>query len=187
VAQDSGGEDAAGPHYDAAAATFVTLIDRHHVVTGLYGMVNVPSGVWIDEAGKIIRPPEVAYSKQYDFRVLKAGDDRYAEGLLHWLEEGEESPFVLDPDIVRARLAPASQGRAQADVHFKLAVELQTLGRAEEADEHWREAQRLDPENWNYHRQQWSFDPDTAGRKWQEKYQDLGDKPYYESADLPVD
>ena len=80
VAQDSGGEEAAGPHYDRAGATFTTLLDPRHAVTALYGMVNVPSGVWIDEHGVIVRPPEVAYSRRYEFGAILAGDDRYAQG-----------------------------------------------------------------------------------------------------------
>lgn len=49
VAEDTAGEAAAGPWYDKAMATYTTLIDRDHVVSSLYHMVNVPTGVWIDE------------------------------------------------------------------------------------------------------------------------------------------
>ena len=37
------------------------LVDEKHTVATLYGMVNVPTGVWIDERGKIVRPNEVAF------------------------------------------------------------------------------------------------------------------------------
>ena len=63
VAEDTAGEAAAGEWYDKAKATYTTLIDRDHVVSSLYHMVNVPTGVWIDEQGKIVRPSEVAYSR----------------------------------------------------------------------------------------------------------------------------
>ncbi|MCZ6618701.1 MAG: redoxin domain-containing (seleno)protein, partial [Gammaproteobacteria bacterium] len=40
-------------------------------------------------------------------------------------------------------------------------------------------AQRLNPDSWNYHRQDWSFTPEEAGANWQKKAQALT-KPYYE-------
>ena len=37
------------------------LIDEAHLLDELLGVVNVPSGVWIDEQGTIVRPPEPAF------------------------------------------------------------------------------------------------------------------------------
>jgi hypothetical protein len=39
-----------------------SLIDQAHVLDELFGIVNVPSGVWIDENGTIVRPPETAFA-----------------------------------------------------------------------------------------------------------------------------
>src|ERR1700740_477161 len=44
----------------AAAPQFPCLIDERHLVVGLYGFVNVPMAVWIDERGHIVRPSESA-------------------------------------------------------------------------------------------------------------------------------
>ena len=54
--------DAARPWIEAAAPTFPCLIDREHRVAELYNLVNVPQAVWIDETGRMVRPPESAGS-----------------------------------------------------------------------------------------------------------------------------
>jgi len=54
--------ETARPWIEAAAATYPCLIDRDHHLADLYNMVNVPQAVWIDEEGRIVRPPETAGS-----------------------------------------------------------------------------------------------------------------------------
>ena len=186
MAQDTGGTSAAGPHYDAASTTFASLIDTSHAITSLYGMLNVPSGVWIDEQGRIVRPPEVAYSRQWTFGDLTVGDDRYAEAVRDWVRSGADSAYLPSAQELRERLTDSNPDRPLADAHFKLAVYFHEQGRAESAARHWRAAQELDPDNWNYHRQEWVFDPQTSGAKWLEKFRGLGDRPYYEPAVFPA-
>ena len=57
VALDTGGLEAAGPWIDRARSTHPALIDQGHLLDEQLGVVNVPSGVWIDEDGTIVRPP----------------------------------------------------------------------------------------------------------------------------------
>ena len=49
VALDTGGIDAARPWIERAKAEHPSLIDQAHVMDALFGIVNVPCGVWIDE------------------------------------------------------------------------------------------------------------------------------------------
>ena len=60
VAEESRGAEHARQWIEQAKATYWCLIDTDHRVAALYGMVNVPQCVWIDEAGRIVRPPENA-------------------------------------------------------------------------------------------------------------------------------
>ena len=60
VAMDSA--EAARPWIEAAKPAHPSLIDRDHHVADLYNMVNVPQAAWIDEQGRIVRPPENAGS-----------------------------------------------------------------------------------------------------------------------------
>ncbi|MHC5063508.1 MAG: hypothetical protein ACYTG5_05990 [Planctomycetota bacterium] len=184
MAQDSGGLDAADPFYERAKAEFTCLIDIEHRVTSLYGMINVPSGVWIDEEGRILRPPEVAYSRQKIFGSIVAGDDEYAQALRDWVGKGGESEYLLQAEEISWQMRSRNPQRPAADAHFRLAVWLHRNGSFEAAARHWQRAQELDPENWNYHRQQWSFDPETASAKFRAKYRALGDRPYYPPAEL---
>src|SRR5439155_354060 len=79
VALDSGGATAARPWIEAAKADHPSLIDERHLCDELLGIVNVPSGVWIDETGTIVPPPEPAWTL--------AGADRERFYATDWLTE----------------------------------------------------------------------------------------------------
>ena len=65
VAMDTGGWDAAHPFLEAAKPTHPALIDQEHSLDRLLGVINVPTGVWIDEEGTIVRPPEPAFARPF--------------------------------------------------------------------------------------------------------------------------
>ena len=71
VAEDSRGAEQVRPWIEQAKPTYWSLIDLEHRVASLYGMVNVPRAVWIDEEGRIVRPPETAGSTDH-FRRMDA-------------------------------------------------------------------------------------------------------------------
>jgi hypothetical protein len=185
AAQDSGGEAAAGPYYDEAQVTFTALIDAGHALTVLYGMVNVPTGVWIDEQGRIVRPPEVAYAEPIIFADQAGGHPRYADAVRDWVRKGAESIYVVPLDELRRRLVPPASDRLRADAHFQLGVSMHRLGDESAARRHWEIAQALDPENWNYHRQDWAFRGEEAKALWRRKFDALAGRPYYQPVDLP--
>ena len=61
MALESSGPDAARPYVDRAQPTHPSLIDEAHLVDELFGVVNIPNSVWIDESGTIVRPVEAAW------------------------------------------------------------------------------------------------------------------------------
>ena len=115
VAEDTAGEAAAGEWYDRAKATYTTLIDRDHVVSSLFHMVNVPTGVWIDEQGHIVRPSEVAYSRDVALMSIKVNGSDYVAGLRDWVEKGPKSKYALAPEQMRDDLGtpPGRQSARQ--------------------------------------------------------------------------
>ena len=187
VAQDTGGEAVARKFYDKAGATFTSLVDPHHTVSGLYQMVNVPSGVWIDEEGRMVRPPEVAYSHTMQVLTVKLPGDEYVAALRDWIENGAASKYALSPEEMRKRLAPPDDQLALAEANFKLGVYLHELGDDEAAKSYWAESQKLAPDNWNYHRQAWSFTPKEANKLWFQKVRNLNGKPYYAPLEFEQD
>ena len=177
VALDTAGAEAVRPWIEAAQPEHPSLIDRAHVVDELFGITNVPSGVWIDEAGTIVRPPETAYPRRPDYqdraippnasvaeaagiaevRKLRTEAETYVSALRDWVEHGAESRFALAPEEVLRRSRPRAAEEARAAAHFELGQHLHRLGRPEDAVRHFRAAYRLQPDNWTYKRQAWAL------------------------------
>jgi hypothetical protein len=211
VALDTGGAEAARPWIEAAKAEHPSLLDPGHVIDELLGVVNVPNGVWIDERGIIVRPAEPAWierlggapppdegpkpsggradtSRQVRAEVSKMHLDpeRYRAMIYDWVEHGSASRYALPPDQVLARSQPRSADTAQAAAHFEIGQHLHRAGNHDAAIAHWREAHRLQPENWTYKRQAWNLETsesvgriDAYGAGWLEDVQRLGAENYY--------
>ena len=71
VAEESRGAQHARPWIEEAKSDYWQLIDTEHRLSDLYNLVNVPQAVWIDEQGRIVRPPETAGSTDH-FRRMDA-------------------------------------------------------------------------------------------------------------------
>jgi hypothetical protein len=153
----------------------VRLVDEKHAVSARFGLVNVPSAVWIDEKGIVRRIDEGTYATTHDLNGFEFGRTDYAPMVADWVENGEASEWVGSPPD----LAPTTAEQDRAEPAFQMGVYFHESGNEAKADQYWSLAQRLNPDSWNYHRQDWSFTPEEAGTNWQKKVQTLGDKPYY--------
>lgn len=210
VALDTGGIEAARPWIERAQPEHPSLIDQAHIMDELFGIVNVPSAVWIDETGTIVRPPETAYPRRPAFldraipadasprqiaqnaevKNLRIEAERYVAALRDWVENGAESRFVLSPEEVLRRSRPRPIEEATGAAHFELAQHLHRMGRSEAAVAHFREAYRLQPDNWTYKRQAWSLLPagqtplEVYGGDWLTDVRRIGAENYYPPLDL---
>ena len=192
VAEEGRGAEQARPWIEKARPSYPCLIDENHVVSALYGMVNVPQCVWIDERGVIVRPPETAGSTDH-FRKMdlatrtlapellaerNAARTAYFDAVRNWVRTGKHA---LPGDEARARLPVITPEMAMADALFRLALHLRRHGREAEAAEHFAEASRLHPESWCIFRDAQALEPSglAGGQAFWERVNALGDKPYY--------
>jgi tetratricopeptide (TPR) repeat protein len=200
VALDTRGAEDAREWIEAAKPTYPCLIDAHHVVADLYGMVNVPNAVWIDERGRIVRPAEAAGSSdafratdRTTFRMpeeatqqTRAARRAYLDALRDWVRNGERSAYALSAEEARQRSPALTDDDALAAVHFRLGVHLWERGRAEEAQQHFAAAKRLSPDDWRYKRQAWHLEQKgkAGGPEFWAAVDALGDRTYYPPARL---
>ena len=148
VALDKSPEDAR-PWIQAAKPTHPSLIDIRHLVADLYNMVNVPTVVWIDEGGRIVRPNDVAFGTD-TFRHITGIDAAKHLGLLRAWVRGEAP--VLPAEQVRALQSLPTAADQQARAEFALGQWLVEQGRVEAAARHFVRAGELAPHDFTIRR-----------------------------------
>lgn len=194
--------EAARPWITAAAPAYPCLIDRDHHVADLYNLVNVPQAVWIDEAGRIVRPPETAGSTD-GFRAMDrktftvpeaviAERNRvkqaYVEAVADWARNGAASRHALAPERVLARLQRPDAAVAEAHTHFRLGQYLLRNGHESEAAAQFAKAVSLHGDSWNMWRQTAAKDTRglAAGPAFWARVDALGERAYYAPVDPAI-
>ncbi len=157
AAQDTGGEAKAGPIFDRANVTYTAIVDVNHTISSLFNLVNVPSGVWINEEGRIVRIDEGTYTKSAKVLGNTIGHDGYVPALRDWVAKGDESAYIMSPDEVASNIRLRVADEELAEPNFKLANYFYAKGNMDSANAYWDKAQALSPDSWNFHRQDWSF------------------------------
>lgn len=180
--------EAARPFHEAAPPTHPALVDPALSLVDMFGMTNVPFGVWVDETGTIVRPAEVAFAPRPPStgseqraqmpsnlsaehqRTIAAmtratrDPDRYAAAVREWVADGADSPLVLSAGDVITRSRPRPPDAAMAAAEYEIGQHLHRSGHPLDAVVHFQEAHRLDPENWSYPRNAYAIvDRDTMG------------------------
>ena len=202
IALDSGGPAKTEQWIRAAKPTYPCLIDERHLTAELYGIVNVPMVVWIDETGRIVRPAETAATSDAFRRHLdRTTKQMSAEGLAErervratylsalrdWAARGPASVYAPSEEQARQRLPVPSEEHARAAASFRLGQYLSSQGHGPAAAPYLADARRLHPESWSYRRQTWELEePGKAGSaEFWAAVDALGDRPYYPPARLP--
>src|SRR5260370_19853952 len=79
----------------AAKPEYTALVDEKQIVTQKYGMVNVPTAVWIDEQGRIVRPNEVAFIDHRFKSFTNMESAPYIDSIRDWAGNGPKSVLLL--------------------------------------------------------------------------------------------
>ena len=131
------------PWIEAATPTYPALIDRDHRLAELYGIVNVPQAVWIDEAGRIVRPAEAAGAYE-GFRAMNRATREmpdevaqltaqakatYLEAIRDWVRNGTRSAHAFAAERARAHLPALTDEMVTAQALFRLGQALDPPGR----------------------------------------------------------
>ena len=139
VALDRSPDDAR-EYVEAAAPTHPSLIDTTHRIADLYGMINVPTVVWIDEHGTIVRPADVAFGTDTFKDLITVDSDAHHAALRAWVVDGVPP---VPADEVGRWVNPPSEDEQHARSEFALAWHLHQAGRTAAAERHFARADAL--------------------------------------------
>ena len=199
VAMDSRDGDPL-PWIEAAKPTYVCLIDRDHRLAELYGVVNVPEAIWIDEKGRIVRPAETAGAYEGFRKMNRATREMpedvartmaqarttYLDAIRDWVRRGDASEHAFRPEQARAHLPAVNEDIATAQAMFRLGQFLIRRGECEEGDRWLAEASKRHPDSWCIWRQRAGVNDQGLAALpdfWQ-RVDALGDKRYYAQVDM---
>ena len=142
------------PYVRGAGATHPSLVDTEHRVADLYNIVNVPTVLWIDEAGRIVRPNDVHYVSNEYSSFTKFHPRKPMQALRAWVrgEADALSPELAAKPIDELVAMPTvtdQEARAAFAIGWLLA---QTEGKAEVAERWFQRAGALAPHDFTIRR-----------------------------------
>ncbi|MBM3676129.1 MAG: thioredoxin family protein [Actinobacteria bacterium] len=141
--------DAAREWVDAAdpRPEYAVLLDREHLLGELYGIVNVPTVVWVDEDDRIVRPPVVAPGDDLFKDFTHIDSNVHHDQLRAWVREG-----TLPPQSDREHPVVPTEEEQVARVERSVGAHLARVGRRHAAERHFARAAELAPMNWTIRR-----------------------------------
>ncbi len=186
VGLDTLGAAGCQPYIEAAAPSHPALIDQRHVLAEKFGVINIPSAIWINEEGVIVRPAEAApappqpaaeqpadaeqaaaaaaqmparfAAMMSEAAKIQSDPESYHAALKDWVSRGAGSRYALSADQVIQRSRPRDADVSLGHAHFEMAGALELAGQHELAVEHFRKAHELVPDSWTFRRQAWSLE-----------------------------
>ena len=137
------------PFVERAKPTHPSLLDTEHVVAERFHIVNVPTLIWIDERGKIVRPQDNQFGTDTYTQFHGKSSALYLAQVRAWVREGKGA---LADDEVRKHQQLPNADALLARAERALAWHLHRAGRAEAAERHFVRAAELAPQDWTIRR-----------------------------------
>jgi peroxiredoxin len=145
VALDNSPE-AARPWIEAGDPSYPVVVDTAHVTAERYGITNVPSTVWVDEDGRVVKPPTISPGDDQfrDFTQVDAA--KHHDALRRWVRDG----VVPEPTPSAGTVRTADEQLALAEQ--RLGAYLHGQGLVDAARRHLDRAVELAPWDWTVRR-----------------------------------
>jgi hypothetical protein len=105
--------------------------------------------IWIDEAGRIVRPNDVQFGTDTFVALTGRPSAPFLGAVRRWVVTGEGA---LPPEAVRADQVLPTPEQQAARAAFMLAWHLHRRGRRDAAARHFARAGRLAPRDWTIRR-----------------------------------
>ena len=111
--------------------------------------MNVPTIIWIDEQGRIVRPHDAQFGTDTFTQFHGKLSAPYLDMLRAWVRDGEG--VLPAEEVERLRPAPTEESQL-ARTERTLAWHLAQQGQAEAAERHFQRAGELAPLDWTIRR-----------------------------------
>lgn len=141
--------DHARPWVEEAGCTFPVVYDRDRVAVEALGIINVPTVIWIDEDGRIVRPHDAQFPNDNLIAFHGKPAAPHLEALRRWVVDGE--PPLSAAEVREATRYPTDEEQL-ARAHFRVGVHLLRDGREEAAARHFAIGGELAPDDWTIRR-----------------------------------
>lgn len=130
------------------------VLDPEHRLSDVFGVVNVPSTIWLDEDGRVAKPPTIAPGDDQFQEFTEVDAARHHEALRAWLS-GQEAPTAATP--ADAESESENEPENDDDVRAarterRLAAWLHAHDRPQAALRHYDAAVALAPLDFSIHR-----------------------------------
>ncbi len=113
------------PYIERAAPTHPSLIDTTWLLADLYNIEQVPTVLWIDEEGHLVRPKDVTFGSNDFIQYTGVDAAVHRRLLIEWVREGKH----LSPDRVLANMELPTDDDQLARAEFGLGRHLAVSAR----------------------------------------------------------
>jgi peroxiredoxin len=138
--------EAARPWIAAADPSYPVAVDTGFVTAERYGIVNVPSVVWVDEDDRVVKPPSIAPGDDQFRDWTQIDSAQHHEALRRWVRTGELPASAADePD-------PRTDDEQRALAERRIAQWCLAHDRPAAAARHLAAARALAPWDWTIRR-----------------------------------
>lgn len=134
--------DAADP-----TPTFPMLLDRELLLGELYGIYNVPTVIWIDEADRIARPPVIAPGDDIFRSITNIDSSVHHDQLRTWVRTG-----ALPAPTGKEQIMLPTDDEQLARLERRVGAYLHRNGEDAAAEAHFGRATELAPMDWTIRR-----------------------------------